>query len=239
MQALIQTAESSELPFPQSQPVGKRGERVQEWVLGLRHAQIAFGPDDRLVLLYGHRLAIRLGLHAAAERVLAGEPVVYIDGASTFDPFVIGRLARAHRRQPRAVLSMIHVARAFTGLQMERLISDCLLFALDRYQSRTAILSGVFDTHDSTLSEQDEMRLFGRIMESTRRLAQQGYALLFLCPQLSNSTRTAQRYVDSLRLEANRVIRIREEQGLVRLQQEEAGTVRQSWEIPRTELEIR
>ncbi len=134
---------------------------------------------------------------------------------------------------------MIHVARAFTGHQMERLISDCLMFALDRYQSRIAILSGVFDTHyDRAVPEQDEMRFFGRIMEASRRLAQQGHALLFLCPQLPVLTRMAQRCFDRLRLEADRVIRVRDEHGLVKLQ-EEGEAVGQSWEIARTVLETR
>jgi hypothetical protein len=243
MSAVIQISEETQLPFveaePQREALGKRGEFRRQWFLSLRHARIPFRADDRLILLYGHPLVFRLGLHAAAERVLAGEPVLYLDGANTFDPLVVGRLARAYRRQPRAVLSMIHVARAYSDHQLERLISDCLMFALDRYQSRIAILSGVFDTHyDQAVPEQDEMRFFGRIMEASQRLAQQGHTLLFLCPQLPSLTRTAQRGFDRLRLQANRVIRVHEEHGLVKLQ-EEGDVVDQSWQIARTALETR
>lgn len=240
MQAVIQTAEATQLPFvePESQNelLGRRG-KTSEWFLALRHAQIPFHSDDRLIMLHGHALVFRLGLHAATERVLAGEPVVYLDGANTFDPFVVGQLARAHRRQPRAVLSMIHVARAYTSHQMERLISDCLMFALERYQSRIAILSGLFDTHyDQAVPEHDEMRFFGRIMEASQRLTEQGHVLFFLCPQLSVMTHMAQRWFDRLRLHADRVIRVSEERGLVKLQ-EEGEAVGQSWEIARTALE--
>ena len=104
----------AELPFPQAQrhlPDSKTYKRDTDWFLGLRHATIRFSAQDRLVLLHGHPLVFRLGLYVSAERALAGEPVVYLDGAHTFDPFFIGRIARSHRRQPRALLSLIHVAR--------------------------------------------------------------------------------------------------------------------------------
>jgi hypothetical protein len=210
---------------------------MQDWFLALRHAQVPFHPNDRLLLLYGHPLVFRLGLYAATERVLAGEPVLYLDGANTFDPFVIGRLARAHRQQPRKVLSMIHIARAFTCHQMERLVSDCLASALDRYQSRLAILSGLFDTfYDQAIPEQEASRLFGRMMEAAKRLTQQGYILLCLCPPAPILTRTSRRCLDQLRVQADRVIRVQEEQGLVRLE-EEGSELGRSWEVARTALE--
>jgi hypothetical protein len=236
-------AETARLPFSdrQSQEPTSRQERaaVRDWFLALRHAQVPFHPDDRLLLLYGHPLVFRLGLYAATERVLAGEPVLYLDGANTFDPFVIGRLARAHRQQPRNVLTMIHVARAFTCHQMERLVSDCLAEALDRYQARTVILAGLFDTfYDQAVPEQEALRLFGRTMEAIRRLTQQGYMLMCLCPPAPVLTRTSRRCLDQLRGQADRVIRVHEEQGLVRLE-EEGAAAGQSWEVARTALESR
>jgi hypothetical protein len=240
MHAAMQTTESAELPFIDSQPTSREGRDTgKEWFLSLRHAHIPFHPQDRLVLLYGHSLVFRLGLYAATERVLAGEPVVYLDGANTFDPFFVGRLARAYRRQPRSVLAMIHVARAFTCHQMERLVSDCLKSALDQYQSHIAVLSGLFDTlYDGAVPESEGMRLFGRMMEASQRLAQQGYTVLFLCPHAPVLTRTNRRCLDQLRGQADRVIRVHEEQGLVKLQ-EEGEAIGQSWEIPRTALDVR
>lgn len=236
-------AETARLPFSdrRSQEPASRVERdaVRDWFLALRHAQVPFHPDDRLLLLYGHPLVFRLGLYAATERVLAGESVLYLDGANTFDPFVIGRLARAHRQQPRKVLTMIHVARAFTCHQMERLVSDCLAAALDRYQARIAILSGLFDTfYDQAVPEQEALRLFGRMMEGVKHLTQQGYTLLCLCPPAPILTRTSRRCLDQLRGQADRVIRVHEEQGLVKLE-EEGRQAGQSWEVARSVLEYR
>ena len=236
-------AETTRLPFSdrQNQEPASRLEHAAErdWFLALHHAQVPFHPDDRLLLLYGHPLVFRLGLYAATERVLAGESVLYLDGANTFDPFVIGRLARAHRQQPRKILTMIHVARAFTCHQMERLVSDCLSAALDRYQARIAILSGLFDTfYDQAVPEQEALRLFGRMMEAIKRLTQQGATLLCLCPPAPILTRTSRRCLDQLRGQADRVIRVHEEHGLVRLE-EEGRQAGQSWEVARTVLEQR
>jgi len=219
-------------------PSRRRGETNQDWFLGLRHAQIRFAAEDRLVLLYGHPLVFRLGLYAVGEHALAGEPVVYLDGAHTFDPFFIGRMARAHRRQPRALLSMIHVARAFTCHQLERLVSDCLSSMLDRYQARIAVLSGLFDTlYGQAVPEHEATRLFGRMMQASQRLAQQGYILLFLCPQAPMLTRASRRCLDHLRGQAHRVLHAQEEHGVITLKDEGEHTGHH-WEIPRTALEM-
>lgn len=238
-------AETTLLPFFDGRRQGKSQNRyavadaMQDWFLALRHAQVTFHPNERLLLLYGHSLVFRLGLYTATERALAGEPVVYLDGANTFDPFVIGRLARSHRQAPRKILSLVHVARAFTCHQMERLVSDCLSSALDRYQARIAVVSGLFETfYDEAVPERETLRLFGRMMESIGRLTQQGSTLLCLCPPAPVLTRAGRHRLDRLRSQANRVILVQEEQGVVRLQEEgrEAG---HTWEVARTVLESR
>ncbi|HEY6973159.1 MAG TPA: hypothetical protein VI359_02525, partial [Nitrospiraceae bacterium] len=111
--------------------------------------------------------------------------------------------------------------------------------ALDQYQSRLAILSGLFDTfYDQAIPEQEASRLFGRMMEATKRLTQQGYILLCLYPPAPILTRTSRRCLDQLRVQADRVIRVQEEQGLVRLE-EEGSELGRSWEVARTALESR
>ena len=241
MQATLLPTERTELPFISAESQGSSGRtyaETRDWFLALRHARIRFHPEDRLLLLYGHPLVFRLGLYAAGEWALAGEPIVYLDGAHSFDPFFVGRMARAHRRQPRALLSTIHVARAFTCHQLERLISSCLLSALERYQSRMAILSGMFDTfYDQVVPEQEAMRLFGRMLDASHKLAQQGFTLLFLCPQVPTLTRASRRCLDQLRGQADRTIHAEEANGMVTLfdEGEKAGT---QWEFPRTVLDL-
>lgn len=207
-------------------------------LITLRHARIPLRAHDRLLLLQGHPLLFRLGLYAVTERALAGEPVVYLDGASTFDPFWVGRMARAHHQQPRKVLAMIHVARAYTCQQMERLLSDCLSAALDRYQARIAVLSGLLDTfYDRAVPDDEAWRLFGRMMEAIRRLTQQGFILLCLCPPAPILTSASRRSLDHLRSQADRIICVHEAgQGIVLLEEERGGSA-QSWRVARSLLE--
>lgn len=235
------------LLFPEgldNKPVCRgRTDASNEWLLALRHVRIPFHTDHSLMVLHGHPLVLRLGLHAAADRALAGEPVVYLDGANTFDPFVIGRLARAHRQAPRKVLSLVHVARAFTCHQMERLVSDCLEEALTRYQARIALVSGLFETfYDEAVPFHEVGRLAGRMMQQLRRMAQRGYVLVCLCPPVPAVTRSRHRLIEQLCGQADRVIRVSEAQGqgIIRIEEEANGReAGQAWEVARTVLESR
>jgi hypothetical protein len=191
------------------------------------------------VLLYGHPLVFRLGLYAVTDWVLGGEQVLYLDGANTFDPFLIGRLARAHRQQPRRLLTMIHVARAFTCHQMERLVSDCLLKAFSRYQTKMAVLAGLLETFcDESVPDRELDRLLERMAKSLRRLADHGYRLLCVCPPPLMESRNARRFFDRLCGQAGRIIHVEEEQGMVILR-EEGPRHSQSWHIARAVLERR
>ena len=110
--------------------------------------------------------------------------------------------------------------------------------ALDRYQSRMAILSGLFDSlYEHAVPEHETMRLFGRMMEASHSLAQHGSTLVFLCPHTPMLTRASRRCLDQLRGQADRVIHVEEEQGVVKLHDETAKTGRE-WEIPRTALDL-
>src|SRR5690348_1457075 len=91
------TNKSAWLPFsdgeeenPEEQSTGRMS---NDWLVTLRHARIPLRSHDRLLVLYGHPVLLSLGLYAVAERAIAGQPVVYLDGAHTFDPFFIGRVA--------------------------------------------------------------------------------------------------------------------------------------------------
>jgi len=195
--------------------------RSSAWDPALRRVQISWDPNDRLTILYGHSLVSRLSLFAAFDRVLSGEPVVYLDGAHTFDPFVIGRLARARRLQPRKVLAMIHAARAFSGHQMERLLSNCLAGALERYQARTAVMTGLVEGFsDDSLSERDIVRLSDRMLESISHLTQQGFSLLCPCPAVPMPTAPGHRLFTGLRSLADRSIRVQEMQGKVMVEED-------------------
>jgi len=163
---------------------------------------------------------------------LAGETVLYLDGANAFDPFVISRMARMHRVQPRTLLASIHVARAFTCHQMERLVSDCLVAALSSYQARVVVLSGPLETfYDEAVSSDEVTRLLKRMITSLQKLSRQGYRVLCLCPSVSPQHQNRYGLLMRLQAAATRLIQVEEAEGILLLNEETAGSSKQ-WQIP-------
>jgi hypothetical protein len=186
-----------------------------------RDAQIGFRASDRLMMLYGHPTVTQVSLQAIAERAWSGDPVIYLDAAHTFDPFVIGRVAKARRQQPKKVLSMIHVARAFSWHQMERLVTNCLAGALDRYQARTAVLSGLFEAlAEEQAPDREIMRMSDRVVDSIRELTQKGCSVLCPCPSGAWAMGHGQRLFIGLRDIADRIVLVQQASGRLLVHEE-------------------
>ena len=219
------------------EPVHPLDDRADPLLSAIRRGVMPLCQKDGLMLLYGHPAVLSLGLYAAADRALAGETVVYLDGANAFDPFVISRMARTHRVQPRTLLTSIHVARAFTCHQMERLVSDCLPTVFSSYQARVAILSGPLETfYDEAVSSDEVTRLLKRMITSLQQLSRQGYRVLCLCPSVSPQHQNRYGLLMRLQTAATRLIRVEDAEGLLSLYEEMAGSSKQ-WRIPRAVLE--
>lgn len=177
---------------------------------------VSLNSSDRLTILYGHPGASKIVLQLLADRALTGQPVVYLDGAHTFDTFFIERLARSRRQSPRKALSLIHVARAFNAWQLERLMSQCLADALERYQASTAVISGLLESLSADcLTDKETNRLTDRMIESLRHLTQQGFSLFCPCPSVPMPQAPAHRLFAVLRTMCDRCIRVHEVEGKV------------------------
>jgi hypothetical protein len=209
---------------------------MDPFLSAIRRSVVPLSREDGLMLLYGHPSVLTLGLYAAADRALAGEPVVYLDGANAFDPFVVSRVARTSGVRPQQLLAAIHVARAFTCHQMERLVSECLAFALDRYQSRVAILSGPLESfYDEAVPAEEVMRLLQRMIASLRKLSAGGTRVMCLCPSTSPQHQSRYGLLMKLQAAATRLIRVEEIDGMVRLDEETMGSSNE-WHIPQAVL---
>ncbi len=119
--------------------------------------------------------AHRLALRALARPLLAGEPVVAVDGGNRFDPYEIGKAEKALGGSGRVALSRILVSRAFTCHQMEALLSRRLAPALDRSGGRIAVVFGLPETfRDADVPFGEACRIFRSCLSSLRRLAAGG-----------------------------------------------------------------
>jgi len=199
----------------------------------LRRTAVSTNQRKGLVLLSGPPSVYRLGLCAAVDRALAGEAVLYLAGANVFDPFLVGRLARASRVAPAHVLQQIHVSRAFTCHQMVRLVTDCLPSALRTYDARFVILAGPLDTlYDQSVPEAEAIRLFRAMTEALRDTAGHGVQVLCVTPLAPPESGGRSRFVETLRAQARRAINLREAEDGLWLQ-EEGGLEPKRWMIPR------
>lgn len=208
--------------------------RPRDVLAMLRQSTLPDLPSTGLIVLSGHAAVYRLGLCAAVDRALAGETVLYLAGANIFDPFLVGRLARASRVAPSRVLQQIHVSRAFTCHQMVRLVTDCLASAIQRYEARWVILSGPLETlYDESVSDQEAARLFRTMLTSLQQLARQEVQLLCVSPHPTMVSDVRRGFLATLRAHARRAIDVREADDGVWLQEQEAAGS-QCWTIPRS-----
>jgi len=199
----------------------------------LRRSAVTSDQPKGLVLLFGPSSIYRLGLCAAVDRALAGEPVLYLAGANVFDPFLVGRLARASRVAPAHVLQQIHVSRAFTCHQMVRLVTDCLPSALRSYDARFVILAGPLDTlYDQSVPEPEVMRLFRAMTEALQHLVEQNVQMFCVSQLAPPESGGRSRFMETLRAQARRVINLCEAEDGLWLQ-EERGPEPRCWMIPR------
>jgi len=131
-------------------------------------------PPGKMAALLGPG-AIRLAIRAAAAPLLAGDPVVAVDGGNRFDPYEIVREERALGGSGRAALSRLLVARAFTCHQLEALLSRRLPEALSRSRARTALVLGLPEAFsDGDVPYPEACRVFRGCLSALRRVSREG-----------------------------------------------------------------
>lgn len=221
--------------YPVEIPQGSRiAERPHDVLALLRSGTRSAVPPTGLIVLSGHAAVYRLGLCAAVDLALAGEPILYLAGANIFDPFLVGRLARTNHVSPSLILRDIHVSRAFTCHQMVRLVTDCLASAIQRYAANWVILSGPLELlYDESVPDQEAARLFLAMQRALQRLVQQGTHILCVSPLPVTTSSVRCTFLTTLRTCAHRTIDVHKTEAGIRLQEQDA-TGSTVWTIPRS-----
>ena len=137
------------------------------------------GQAHRVLLLVGPALVLDLGTALAGRAALAGQRVLYLDGANAFDPYIPARLAREAGRDPRPVLDRLFISRAFTCHQLETLMVDRLEAAIRARRPGLVVISGWSTLfHDENVPFHEALRLLEATARSVRRLAERGTPFL-------------------------------------------------------------
>lgn len=131
-------------------------------------------PAGKMAGIFGDG-AFPLTLRALARPLLRGETVVAVDGGNRFDPYEIGKAARALGGDGKEALVRIRVSRAFTCHQMETLLARKLPSALARYDARVALVLGLPETFtDADVPYAEACRLFRSCLSALRRVVSNG-----------------------------------------------------------------
>lgn len=171
----------------------------------------AIRQPANIVLAYGKPAdsLTYLGLHMAFTGIARNKPVVFLDGANSFDPFLISKIARKAGLVPGELLDRIHISRAFTCHQMEALVVERLANALRAFNTNVAIISGLLDTfYDQDVSSGEAYALLKSTTAAFVRIAGRGARILIVCPDTHLPLESRQkRFVNHLKKISNKVLK--------------------------------
>lgn len=172
----------------------------------------AAGPPAKIVLAHGRPTGAvtHFALNMAFAGIAREKPVVFLDGANSFDPFLISKIARSTGLVPEELLSRIHISRAFTCHQMQALVVDRLAGALNRFDTNVAIVSGLLNTfYDEDVKFGEAYDLLKTATTEFARLAERGARILISCPDTKLPLESRQRrFVNLLKTVSDKTLRI-------------------------------
>jgi hypothetical protein len=168
-----------------------------------------------LSLLAGPPFILDLGTTLAGQAILSGRTVLYVDGANSFDPYILSALARDAGQPPKAVMQRLYLTRAFTCHQLETLIVERLPSAISHYRPGLVVISGWSHLfHDENVPAREAFRLLQNTTRRLRALAEAGQPILATHPEEPVTPRL-QPLREILTRAADGVARLREEEGLI------------------------
>jgi len=130
-----------------------------------------FWPGQVSFVESSSRFLFPLTSMLCARAALDGE-VVFVDGGNSVDPYGIARICKARRVDPRAVLSRIHVARAFTAYQLATLVDERLDRAVRESGASTIVVSCLLEMFfDKDIPWRESYQLIKRCLGEVREVA--------------------------------------------------------------------
>ena len=135
--------------------------------------------SDNVALFYGTAPLTRPALLSVARLAAEGRTVWVLDGANSFDAYLVARLARGSGYAPETVLTRIRLSRAFTCFQLAELVTHKLPAAIDPGGSAAVVCLGLLDTlYDEDVPMSDSIRLLRQMLAAFHRLAGAGHRIL-------------------------------------------------------------
>src|SRR5713226_5986555 len=102
-------------------------------------------PLSGLVLFTGHESVLPLSQLLCLQYLGRGEPVVLVDGANAFNPYLLSDAARAQGLDLCGVLDAVHLSRVYTCHQLEALLTEHLSPAIAAFRPGAVLCLGLLD----------------------------------------------------------------------------------------------
>jgi hypothetical protein len=139
---------------------------------------------SQLAVLNGkasHSLSLLLCVRAGLRKPIGlDSDVIFIDGGNRFDPYLISEHSIKHETYPGEILARIHVSRAFTYHQLNRLITEKLPHAIDQFNAKLAVISDMTQLYcdPDIKNKQEALDVFRKNVRSLISLAEQKSVLI-------------------------------------------------------------
>ncbi len=176
-----------------------------------------------LVVLSGPDACLTVGLLLALRGAIAARPLLVIDGANAFDPYLISDLARRLGLPPRTLLGQIRISRVFTCYQLEALMEERLPRVREQFDPYGLFLSGPLEPLlDEEVRREEAVRVFQRILASLDRVLEWPWTVVAACPD-GELPPGREGFLPQLKRRARRVFRVAVEERGWRINAEETG----------------
>ncbi len=145
-----------------------RAERIlKPWSPPFPLLQELTGSERCTVLLYGWEATYTMAMRLIAHAVLRQAPVLLVDSANVFDPYLVAQIAVQHHQDPVHLLTAIRLARTFTCHQLRDRIKR---LPVCTRPSRTllVILGPCTPFFDEDVPQAEAAAVFQRIKEILR-----------------------------------------------------------------------
>jgi hypothetical protein len=145
--------------------------------------KIVLGPGQ-LAAFNGkasHSLSSLLSVRAVLPKPIGlDSDVIFIDGGNNFDAYQISEHAMKHEIAPEEVLARIHLSRAFTYHQLNRLISEKLPHVIDQFNAKLAVITDMTQLYcdPDIKNKQEAPDVFRKNIRSLSSLAEQKSVLI-------------------------------------------------------------
>lgn len=180
-----------------------------------------------LIVFTGPDACLTIGLLLALQGAIATRPLLVIDGANAFDPYLISDLARRLGLAPQTLLGQIRISRVFTCYQLQALLEERVARVRERFDPYGLFLSGPLEPLlDEEVERGEAVRVFRQILAALDRVLEWPWTVVASSPDATPPPPGREYFLPQLKQRARQAFRVTVEEEGWRINAEAGGA---SW----------